>query len=464
VLEQMPPAPGAGSASAGNPNSTVSPGSAARAVAPRSFELNRSGLSTNSTLVLSGLLPPGRYIITHMVGRLANVTYTFPLGGQLPPFEVKARAATLLGTIMVQPGAGNQFQLGYVAPDREFQETFEQLFPALAAQVRDSTPLSFDRTELLARRAALAPGFRLRFSALNGLTQSADGTLYAGTRTGIGLMRRPNDQRWRAIDVGSWREIMAVRPYRDGLLVAGEEGLLKYSSDEGRRWTALKSPDNGLIYGLEPLPGGLVLAVTRYKGLWTVYRSANVLDGVWQKLAEFEGERSINVTWASPRMVASGNRIGIMMPNGTYHLIDGQSGTVEKFPGALSVLSLSAMPDGRLVQRGTALTSKTITSEDFGRTWSDVNIGRFAGSVVFKDRNTLYAVAPLDPGVTAGAFGFMVSRDGGQNWTQSGVTPGGMPQAVQELMIDRVDGSVLAVLSNTSVLRSRDEGKTWSAE
>lgn len=438
--------------------------SSAGAASARVFELNRTRLSTHSTMVLSGILPPGRYSISHMIGKLGNTTYTFPLGAQLPLFEVKAKNATLLGTILVQPGSGNLFDVAYVAPDKEFHETLEQLYPALAAQARETAPPGFEKTELLNRRSALAPNFRLRISALNGLTQSAEGTLYAGTRTGIALMRRSIDQRWRAIDVRSWREVMSLRPYRDGIVVAGEESLLKFSRDEGRTWVNLKAPDTGLIYGLEPTEAGFVLAVTRYRGNWTVYRSTNLFDGAWQKLGEFETERSFNVLWATPRMVAAGNRIGLMMPNGTYHLVDGVKGTIEQFPGTLSVLELWAMPDGRLVQRGTSITAKTVMSEDFGRTWVDVNIGRFAVCVVYRNKETIYAVSPVDPGITAGAFGLMTSRDAGKTWSQSGVVPGGNPQAVRELMIDRVDGALLAILSNATVMRSIDEGKTWVAE
>jgi photosystem II stability/assembly factor-like uncharacterized protein len=435
-----------------------------RTVGPRSYQLTRTSGSTRSTAVFSGLLPPGKYAITVMTGMLYPTTYTFPFQRQLPPFEVKAKTATMLGTVVVQPGAGRSFAVGYVAPEEEFRETFKQLYPALAAQTKDTAALGFEPSEKLLRDAALANALRFRVAGLNGLTQGNDGTLYAGTRTGIALMRKPTDQNWRTLDLRSWREVTSLRAYRDGLVAAGEEGLLKFSKDEGRTWTPLTPPDQGLIYAVEPMPNGQLIVVSRLRGTWNVYRSADPLGGTWQKLATFEHERSLNVSFSDAQVVASGIQVGVMMPNGTYHLIDTEKGSVEKFPGALSVLELWVSPGGRLVQRGTALTTKTLVSDNFGRSWVDVNLSRFTGSVVYKDKNTGYAIGPVDPGVTAGSYALLASKDGGKTWAPSGVVPGGVPGEVSELMMDRSDGSLLAVLKNVSVMRSKDEGASWQTQ
>jgi photosystem II stability/assembly factor-like uncharacterized protein len=434
----------------------------ARTVAPQTYQLNLTKVSTNSTMVFGGLLPPGKYNITVMTGLIYPTTYTFPIYGLLPPFEVKAKTATMLGTVLLQPGADRSFAVAYVAPEEEFRETFKQLYPAVEAQTKDIAPLGFDQNDRLQRSAFLANGFRSLVSGLKGLTQGDDGTLYAGTRTGIALMLKPSDRYWRMLDLRSWREVTSLRPYRDGLVASGEEGLLKFSKDEGRTWTNFTAPDQGLIYALEPTPTGQLIAVSRFRGNWNVYRSADPFSGNWQKLAAFEHERSLNLHFAEARVVASGSRVGVMMPNGTYHLIDADKGSVEKFSGALSVRDLWVSPGGLLVQQGPAgLTVKTVISDNFGRSWVDVNLGRFTGSVVFKDKNTAYAVAPVDPGVTAGSYALMASRDGGKTWAPSGVVPGGVPGAVGELMIDRTDGSLLAVLKNTTVMRSKDEGANW---
>jgi photosystem II stability/assembly factor-like uncharacterized protein len=454
VQEVLPP--GAEQSSAGGTRT---------AAVPRAYQLNRTKLSTRSTTVFSGLLPPGKYAITSMTGMLYPTTYTFPFHRRLPAFEVKAKTATMLGTVLVQPGAGKSFAVAYVPPDEEFRATFKQLYPALEAQSKDVAPLGFDQSDKQLLETALAQSFRFRVAGLNGLSQGEDGTLYAGTRTGIALMRKTTDQNWRNLDLRSWREVTSVRPYRDGLVASGEEGLLKFSKDGGLTWAPLAAPDQGLIYAVEPAPSGHLMAVSRFRSTWSVYRSADPFAGNWQKLATFEHERSLNVSFTDARVVASGVQIGVMMPNGTYYLIDSEKGSVEKFSGALSVLELWVSPGGRLVQQGIGtLTAKTIVSDNFGRSWTDVNLSRFTTGVVFKDKDTSYAVGPVDPGVTAGSFALMTSRDGGKTWVPTGVVPGGVAGAVGELMIDRIDGSLLAVLKNATVMRSKDEGANWQTQ
>jgi len=56
----------------------------------------------------------------------------------------------------------------------------------------------------------------------------------------------------------------------------------------------------------------------------------------------------------------------------------------------------------------------------------------------------------------------MVSRDGGKTWKKSGEVPGGNPALVRLLRVERHDGALLAVLSQGRVIRSTDEGATWS--
>jgi hypothetical protein len=56
----------------------------------------------------------------------------------------------------------------------------------------------------------------------------------------------------------------------------------------------------------------------------------------------------------------------------------------------------------------------------------------------------------------------MVSRDGAKTWKKSGEVPGGNPVLVRSLRMDRHDGALLAVLAQGRVMRSTDEGATWS--
>jgi len=424
--------------------------------------LSRTREMTQSTAVFSGMVAPGQYRISHANGVFGNITYTFPLAGRLSSFEVKPKQVSLLGTLLVQPLAAGRFAVGHLAPEAELKQTFATLFPALAEQTRDQVPNQFEPSDELARSALLTPAFRSLTTALNGVHLAADGSLMAGSKMGRVVWRKAGETRGRALQVDTWLEVLSVRPYRDGLLAAGEEGLLRHSTDEGKTWRALPAPTAGLVAAAEPLSNGKVLALVRRGTQWSAHVSDDALTGLWRRVASFEQERSINMPWQNAIVLAGGNRAGVMMPNGEFLVVDGNTETLQRGPTGVTTFDAQMLPDGTLLAQGGNLTRTTLLSSDGGRRWADLQTGRFVQSITKGEGNTFFAVAPVDPGIFAGAYALMVSRDGAKTWARSGEVPGGNAAAVRSLRVDPSDGALLAFLTNGRVLRSTDEGKTWN--
>jgi hypothetical protein len=433
-----------------------------RASAEDTAILRRTREMTHSTAVFSGMVAPGRYRLSHANGTFANTTYTFPLAGTLGSFEVKSGEVSLLGTLLVQPQPGQRFLVGYLAPEAELTNTFRSLFPAMAEQTRGHAFNTFEPSAELARATELAQAFRSLTTALNGIESTSDGSLLAGSKMGRVIWRKPGEPLARALQIDTWLEVLSVRPYRQGLLAAGEEGLLRYSLDEGKTWQALPAPAPGLIAAAEPLSNGNVLALVRRGTQWSAHVSDDPLVGGWRQIATFEQERSINLPWQNATVLAGRDRAGVFMPNGEFLVVDGSSETLERQSIGVSTWGAQLLADGTLLSQGGTLTRTTFISTDGGQQWRDLDTSRFVGAITAADATTFYAVAPIKPGIFAGIYALMVSRDGAKTWTKSGEVPGGNPAAVRSLLVDRHDGALLAVLSHGRVMRSTDEGATWA--
>ena len=424
--------------------------------------LRRTREMTNSTAVFSGMVAPGRYRLSHATGFFASTQYTFPLADRLGAFEVKPREVSLLGTLLVQPLPGRRFVVGYLAPETELINTFQSLFPGLAEQTRGQVPNQFEPNAELMRSASLAPAVRNLTAVLNGIDSTPDGSLLAGGKMGRVIWRKPGEERMRALQIDTWLEVLSVRAYRQGLLAAGEEGLLRYSSDEGKTWRSLPAPAAGLIAAAEPLSNGKVLALVRRGPLWSAHISDDPLAGGWKLLASFAEERSINLPFQSPFVLASRDRVGVFMPNGELLLVDGNSGALERRSIGTSLWGAQVVADGALLAQGGYMSRTTFISTDGGRQWRDLGVSRFVTAITAANDQTFYAIAPVDPGVFAGAYALMVSRDGAKTWKKSSDVPGGNPGEVRSLLVDRHDGALLAVLTQGRVMRSTDDGVTWT--
>lgn len=426
------------------------------------FSLTRTRDFTQTTAVFSGMVAPGRYTVLNAIGSQGNTTYTFLIGSMLSSFEVAPNEVSLVGTLLLQPFEDRRFVVSYLPPDDELRATFESLFPALAEQTRGRPVHTLEMTPDLRKRADLAPLFKRISGGLSGVHLTEQGEGFVGRKMGKALWRPAGERRWRDLDVGSWKQVLSLRAYRGGLLAAGEEGLLRHSADGGRTWTTLTPPEFGVIALAEPLPSGKVMALVKHQSQWNAFVSDDPLAGAWRKVASFADERSLNVPWQAAATVSLGGKVGVMMPNGYLQVVDGETGQVERRNSGLSLLSLSRTPDGMLVMQGAIVVRTTLVSTDDGKTWKDLDTSRFVAAIAFADRQKAYAVAPIKPGVFPGAYALMASRDGARTWVQTGEVPGGAPENVLELMVDRSDGALLAFLRNGRILRSTDEGAHWS--
>lgn len=166
--------------------------------------------------------------------------------------------------------------------------------------------------------------------------------------------------------------------------------------------------------------------------------------------------------WQNAIPVVSKDRAGILTPNGDFHVVDGNTEAIERSTTGLSTFTADVMPDGMLVVQGAIMTRTTIVSTNGGKTWTDLNTNRFVHAVTFADSRTTYAIGPVDPGLFAGAYALMVSRDGAKTWKKSGKVPGGLPVSVRTLFFDRSEKALYAFLQNGQILRSVDEGKSWT--
>lgn len=453
-----------------HPADTLSSITLSRQPAPNSNEaadsvtLVRTRAVTSTTAVFSGMVRPGRYVVEQARGSLGNTTYTFPMRSLLSSFEVRTGEVSLLGTLIVQPAAGKRFLVGYLPAEAELEETFEHLFPALAAQTRGKAVNRLHPMPGLEGRIALAERIKQAHARFTGVWQGPQGGFYAGGKLGKVQWRPAGERQSRSADVGGWREVLSLRPYRDGLLAAGEEGLLRWSADQGRTWTPLAPPDKGLIHTIEPMSNGDLVALVRRESEWTAYVTGNAIAGSWRRLASFTEERSLNLPWAAVRTFSVGRRVAVAMPNGFINFVDADTGAVERVSTGSSLLGAGALADGTLITQSTTMTRTTLMSTDLGKSWIDLNTSRFISAIAFLDRSRAYAVAPVAPGVFAGDYALMASRDGARTWARTGDVPGGNEKApaVRELAIDRADGTLVALMLDDTILRSSDEGRTWT--
>jgi photosystem II stability/assembly factor-like uncharacterized protein len=425
--------------------------------------LARTRSVTNSTAVFSGMVAPGRYRLAHASGSEGSTIYTFPLHDKLGQFEVKTGEVSLLGTLLVQLLEDRRFVVGYVPPGPEMSASVDELFPALAEQTRGKPVNTFDPSPELTRQILISPRIRQVVTATyNNPNAGPGGTMFVGSKMGRIIWRKAGDSRWRILQIDTWKEVLSVCNYRGGLLAAGEEGLLRHSTDEGKTWAPLTPPAHGLIAAVTALANGKVIAVVRRDKVWTAYASDDVTAGVWRKIGTFEEERSLNRPGRKSIPLASSDRAGVMMPNGVFYMVNGSSETIERSSTGFSTLDAYVAADGILVAHGAIGASTMLVSSDGGKTWTDLKTNGSVRAITFANPRTAYAIAAVAPFTIPGTFALMVSRDGAQTWTRSGDIPGGDPFAARRLLYDRSDGSLLALMENGQVLRSTDEGKTWT--
>ena len=429
------------------------------------YELFGRMAGGSGTVVYSGLVPAGRYRIWRASNRAVggstfpgDMTYSFPLQ-QLPAsFEVQPGAVVMLGTLILQPGADRRFSFQYVAAGEETRASVRMLFPQLVESQPGQVFRTVDLATSVPADAPQAQAFRRRSLVVGGLWQSNQGDLCIGGKMGTARWRKAGEERWRVLDLGSWSEVRCLRRYLKGLVAGGEDGLLKYSADEGRTWRALTPPAPGLISTLLMLPSGRTVAFCQVDSEWQAFVSPDLLAGTWQRVAALRLNNN-----RIPSVFVRGKQMVFVEPSGATHLLDAETLQVEQRETSSGEL-LAVSPGGdAMVRLRTGWTLSHEISSDLGQTWRDLRLPGNSAVVALKDANALYAY--LQPEMTGSLFAkparFVASRDGGASWT-AGSWPAGLLDLAQ-LAVDPVGGAVLAFAGDGRLWRSRDDGNSWSA-
>lgn len=429
----------------------------------RRVRLMRSHDATHSSALLCGLVASGRYFLGLVETEREGRRETFHLEPELLQFDVMSGLVTLLGTLLVQAVRDPLTSLKYLRPEADMSRSPESAFSTWGSATRAKpffTPLPTAKLETASQGA---DEFKSRSVPARSGEQLPNGDFVSGSRLGRYFVRKRGSSRWQPVDVGAWGEVLSVRRHGDGLLVAGEDGLLRSSTDEGSSWKALPPPGPGLIRVAQTLRDGRVVALVRNAAQWSVHLTDDLASDAWHKLAGFAFEELPGDHQPLPMLVSVGDKLGLMLSNGSFCLVNPQSGQVTQSPGFARVNALASTPDGLLVMRAYRSGNVTLASYDEGLTWIDVALPRSTIASAFKDKRTAYAVAALAGAVTTPQFGIFVSRDGALTWSRTG-TSAVEPDKIAGLSIDRLDGALLLQLRDGAVMRSADEGAAWKRE
>lgn len=437
---------------------------------PSRVRLVRERGATNSSVVLGGVVAPGLYYLEG----LETGQESYPFKEDALRFEVKAGGTSFLGTL-VYYGGGEVPQ--HVPLDAASRESFEQSFPAIFGT------LSAKRELMLPVSSGLPDALR-SVSALKRYAQASDqwaqlenGDFAAPGRLGTVLYRKQGSSRRVVLDVGDWREVLAVSAFMGGLLVAGEEGLLRFSADGGATWRAMPSPGRGMIRAVRPLTQGGVMAIVRTGDRWSAHATQDAFAGGWREVAEFSFEESRGADdplvsraggtqkrdlpdpdWQPlPRVVGVANGVGLMRTDGAYRLVDPSGQVRSALAGP--VADLKATRDGLLSIRKWRAVGMSLSADE-GMTWSDLRLLPSTLAVAFQDRRTYFAIAAASADGLRRQYATYVTRDGGETWSQSGTSPVEPGQAVRLWVT--TEGALQIEVETGDVLQSVDAGARWT--
>ena len=164
-----------------------------------------------------------------------------------------------------------QTSLKYLRPEADMSRSPESAFSTWGSATRAKPFLTPLPTTKLEAASQGADDFKNRSVPSRSGEQLPNGDFVSGSRLGRHFVRKRGSSRWQPVDVGVWGEVLSVRRHGDGLLVAGEDGLLRSSTDEGSSWKDLPPPGPGLIRVAQALRDGRVVALVRNAAQWSVW-------------------------------------------------------------------------------------------------------------------------------------------------------------------------------------------------
>jgi hypothetical protein len=422
----------------------------------RRARLLRSSDASYFTATLGGVLDPGRYALSSLeMSYLGREEYHYFEGNSLT-FEVLPNTVTVVGSLVLRRDGSEPF---YLPAETDSPSWVEHSFPVVqkpGIQVAGAAGVATSKLPVV---RASAGELKRRAWAAASWVQLETGDFAAPGRLGTVLHRRRDSSLREVIDIGSWSTSLFVQGWKGGLLVAGEEGLLRYSPDGRNAWRALKAPVPGAIHAVQPFGDGKLAALARAGDLWTVHVTDDVFAGTWRQLASFEFEQFRGARIQPvPHAVAILDKLGVMQSDGSYRFVHLHGGHVESSEPSALIRDLSATRDGAIAVRVPAMGTIQL-STDGGATWEKLDLP--ASSVLFSlaDRQTIYAISHEAAGPLDASFVVHVSRNAGKEWSRSGTAPIQLGQATKlwamptnRLQVELTDGSVL---------ESTDAGVHW---
>lgn len=433
--------------------------------------LARSAHGAFFTATLGGALEPGTYVVygVEMVWEGEKRFHRLP--EEALQFEVRPDSISVIGTLIISRDGADSV---YLPPQADAAAHWVgQAFPVTekpgvktdyAPKVSTRLPTPRDGGAELKRRAQPTASW----------VQLPNGDFVAPGRLGAALYRHRTSGQHEAIDVGTWSTVLFAGALKNGLVVAGEEGLLRFSADGRTGWRQLRGPGRGAIRAVQTFADGKVAVALRSTDKWQVFVTDNILEGRWRALASFSFEKADRPrspgTYLSthgtdkiptfvPHVLAVADKMVLIQFDGTYQIVDLQTGKL--VAGAIEprVREISTSMDGALAVR-TRGSGDVSLSLDGGLSWEMVNTPNSAVLTAMRNRHTHYAIVTESSGGQISGFNMQVSRDGGRNWLRTGVVPVRLGQAKK--LWASVENTLQIETTDGGVLESIDEGKTWT--
>lgn len=471
--------------------------------AGQQFLLTPTKADVKSTQIFLGQLPAGTYKLQRLGSSSSGamtVSTSAEIGDKLGSFLIKAGDLTDLGTVIYQPVGKDHFVFIRSAIEAESREFLNQNFPVIAGALRGhsvhlwndsvdntapvagergkgSLPLLDKLIQVIAEAGSRQHQYlawdqvknnrdalrlaKLNSFSFNSLRQLSTGEIFAGSSLGQ-VVVRDSSRKWGQIDVGTNREITAIKPLDpQRIIVGGEEGLLMSTENGGKSWVRVPPPGNlGVVTIIEKLDNRWFVAGLRDNKL-SVYESSGQIGTNWRLVKEIPVE---NITYSSPEYSAlvEGNRLLLFVPSNQIYAFDGGTNSWSQWEVPYTYRAIYPIGGGDLVgsaawgtQRSVFTKKAIFLSRNYGKSWSMMKADRLADHPAFKNKDEGYAIQ-LVIGALSGSTKLVKTIDSGETWNDVAE----LPTIATGLFLDRIGGR-LHYLSSARVYALSDDSKTW---
>lgn len=423
----------------------------------RRYTLESVAVASLNSQAYGGALPPGNYELSQII---VGNAFAMLANSGLGSFHVEAGRITYLGnvqqlTLPPSPGRTSERVLfgheGAQTKADEGKDLVEEHFPAfvnlLDRPFLGWDPGSFDAAMMRQRHLVI----RMNSAGHYGMLDLGDEGVLFGNQGGIIRVIRPG-KRARHLDTGMPYAVRALAHLPDGTLLAGgEQGLFKFSRDQGKTWRPmLHALPEGTVHSIKVGADATIYITHVRRGQVTVYKGRMDVTQ-WSPLYTRPAGR-----WMRPLTFRQEGSLVLVPEQRTLVLIDLATGTAieRQLPGFAR--SFSVAPDGRLFCEcagGPTLGANGVgVSSDGGQSWTPLALPKTVEAPYFRD--ALHGITTERKLV--GMSRFHVTSDGGTTWTP------GETSAQGALLGHTSDGRTLYAQGTRGLLyASTDDGRSW---